>query len=174
MGHAQIKNDRPGVTGLALSDSLLGGGTRGGVTSAPPWIPFNAAVFGNIDVHGEAGFGVGAYIVGLILPLDQDLGNGGEGFITSIDYDSGRFEVGGTLGVPGTGTIIEINDPLGRFGKAHSPDPRWSVDPDNPTITTGNGFPMGLPRVDPPGADSTDPGGEAGNKGQPLFFMYLL
>lgn len=114
-------------------------------------------VIGNIDTKNALGFGVNAYIVGLILPIDQDLGNAGAGFITYIDYARGRFEVNGTLNVPNTGTVIEINDPLGRFGKAHSPDPRWSVDSDNPTIAAGNGYPMCIPRVAPPAIDPDCP-----------------
>jgi hypothetical protein len=141
-------NVTPGTSGLALLDNpahdpLLS-----------PFLPFNANVLGNIDLKNAPGTG-GSYIVGLILPIDQDLGNGGAGFITCIDYTKGRFEVGGTVSSTGlcgatpTGTLIEIDDPLGRYGWAHSPDPRWSVDADNPTIAAGNGYPMCLPRYDP-------------------------
>jgi len=137
-------NHPAGVTGLALADvpAVPGPGVFPG-----PFPCFNATVVGNIDVKNSLGKGANAYIVGLIVPLDQDLGNAGEGFITFIDYPRGRFEVNGTLGVAGTGQVIELNDPLGRFGKAHSPDPRWSVDPDNPTVTAGNGYPMGISKV---------------------------
>lgn len=146
-----------GMTGLALADAPA---------TFPPAVPgaypgpfpsFNAIVFGNIDVKGAAGKGVGAYIVGLILPINQDLGNLGSGFITFIDYTNGRIEVNGTLNTAGTGTVIEINDPIGRFGKAHSPDPRWSADTDNPTILARNGYPMGLPKVAPPAIDPDRP-----------------
>lgn len=148
-----------GTTGLALVDNpnqSLG---------TSPYLPFNAIVLGNIDLKNSTGHGAGAYIVGLILPIGQDLGNGGAGFITCIDYAKGRFEVGGTLsttppfacGPTATGTVVEINDPLGRYGWAHSPDPRWSVDPDNPTIASGNGYPMCLPRVAPPTIDPDCP-----------------
>jgi hypothetical protein len=138
-----------GSTGLALLDN------PGQSLGVSPYLASNAIVLGNIDVKNTTGKGVGAYIVGLILPVGQDLGNGGAGFITCIDYAKGRFEVGGTLsstgvcGTTATGTVIEINDPLGRYGWAHSPDPRWSVDPDNPTIAAGNGYPMCLPRYNP-------------------------
>ncbi|HYL12295.1 MAG TPA: hypothetical protein VEV41_04640 [Terriglobales bacterium] len=145
-------------TGLALSDNAAQ------ALGQSPWMPFNAIVLGNIDVKGTTINNVtglpnpkGTYIVGLILPINQDLGNGGQGFITFIDYATGRFEVGGTLGVAGTGTIIEINDPTGRYGLAHSPDPRFSVDNENPTIATGNGYPMCLPRVAPPNIDPECP-----------------
>ncbi len=139
----------PGSTGLALLDNAAQS------VGLSPYLPFNAIVLGNIDTKNVTGLGVNTYIVGLILPINQDLGNGGAGLITFIDYAKGRFEVGGQLNTPGTGTVIEINDPLGRYGWAHSPDPRWSVDPDNPTIASGNGYPMCIPRFDP--AKKIDP-----------------
>jgi hypothetical protein len=139
-----------GKSGLALLDNPAM--TRG----ISPYLPFNAIVLGNIDVAGKVA-PKGSYVVGLILPIGQDLGNGGQGFITFIDYAKGRFEVGGTVGVAGTGTVIEINDPTGRYGLAHSPDPRWSVDNENPTIASGNGYPMCIPRVAPPAIDQECP-----------------
>ncbi len=139
----------PNTTGLALLDNPA---QTPGVS---PYLPANAIVMGNIDLKNATGNGAGAYVVGLILPIGQDLGNVGAGFITCIDYTKGRFEVGGTptptgvCGTTATGTVIEINDPLGRYGWAHSPDPRFSVDPDNPTIAAGTGYPMCLPRFNP-------------------------
>jgi len=147
-----------GKTGLALLDNPAQ------VRGVSPYLPFNAIVSGNIDVKGTTINNVtglknppGTYIVGLILPVGQDLGNGGQGFITFIDYAKGRFEVGGTLGKQNTGTVIEINDPTGRYGLPHSPDPRWSVDNENPTIASGNGYPMCVPRVAPPSIDPDCP-----------------
>ena len=70
------------------------------------------------------------------------------GFITAIDYAKGRFEVNGTLNTPGTGTVVEINDPVGRYGLAHSPDPRFTADTDNPTVTQqrlSHGYPGSHP-----------------------------
>ncbi len=139
----------PGSTGLALLDNAAQS------VGLSPYLPFNANVLGNIDTKNVTGLGVNSYIVGLILPIDQDLGNGGAGVITFIDYAKSRFEVGGQLNKPGTGTVIEINDPLGRYGWAHSPDPRWSVDADNPTIAAGDGYPMCIPKFDP--AKKVDP-----------------
>jgi hypothetical protein len=147
-----------GKTGLALLDN------PSQVRGVSPYLPFNAIILGNIDVKGTTINNVtglknppGTYIVGLILPVGQDLGNGGQGFITFIDYAKGRFEVGGTVGKQNTGTVIEINDPTGRYGLQHSPDPRWSVDNENPTIASGNGYPMCVPRVAPPAVDPDCP-----------------
>ena len=44
---------------------------------------------------------------------------------------------------------MQINDPNGRFGRAQSPDARFSVDDANPTIHAGTGYPMCVPRTDP-------------------------
>jgi hypothetical protein len=140
-----------GASGLAMADNPAQ------TLGLSPDLPFNAIVQGNVDVQNKAGRGVGAYIVGLILPINQDVGNGGQGFVNFIDYAKGRLEVGGILSVQGTGTVIEINDPTGRYGFAHSPDPRWSVDPDNPTVSSFNGYPMGIPKVAPPAIDPDRP-----------------
>ena len=72
------------------------------------------------------------YIVGLIVPVEQQVLNGAGGLINYIDYATGRFRVGGIPGNPTSGTLCEINDPVGRFGKPHSPDPRFTCDYQQP------------------------------------------
>jgi len=90
-------------------------------------------------------------IAGLIFISQQSL-NAGSGFITKIDYATGNIEVAsGTPGGPPT--VLQINDPNGRFGRAQSPDPRFSVDDENPTIKSATGYPMCVPRTDPAVAD---------------------
>jgi len=97
------------------------------------------------------------YIAGMI-DIAQNGLNGGAGFINFIDYATGEFEVGGLIGTHNTGTKVQLNDPLGRFGRAGgnnsgvSPDARFTVDADNPTVAAGTGFPMCIPRTDPAGA----------------------
>ncbi|HEY2029619.1 MAG TPA: hypothetical protein VGH20_10450, partial [Myxococcales bacterium] len=44
---------------------------------------------------------------------------------------------------------LQINDPIGRWGRTHSPDPRFSGDVNNSTIHAASGYPMCVPRVDP-------------------------
>ena len=142
------------MTGLALSDSpqnAAAGSFAGFFPSC------EVAVFGNNDASGASGNPPGSYIAALILPISQEIANAGVGFITAIDYAKGRFEVNGKLNTLGTGTIVEINDPLGRYGLAHSPDPRFTADTDNPTVTAGNGYPMGVPAVAPPAIDPDRP-----------------
>ena len=47
------------------------------------------------------------------------------------------------------GARISINDPAGKFGRVGSPDPRFTLDPENPTVRSATDFPMCLPRTDP-------------------------
>ena len=95
------------------------------------------------------------YIAGLVHATQQDL-NGGAGYINYMDYGTGEMRVGGVLGDPTTGARVRINDPAnptsgggGRYGRAMSPDGRFMVDQDNPTITSATSFPMCFPRTDP-------------------------
>lgn len=92
------------------------------------------------------------YIAGLI-DIAQNGLNGGAGYINYIDYATGEFRVGGTIGSSTTGARVQLNDPLGRFGRVMSADPRFTVDADNPTILAATGFPMCIPRTDPAVAD---------------------
>ncbi len=104
---------------------------------------FEAHVVGNI-VGGR-------HIAGLVY-LSQQGANSGQGVITRIDYNDGSIYVGAKIGSPDQ-VRLQINDPNGRFGRAQSPDPRFSVDDANPTIHGGTGYPMCVPRTDPAGAD---------------------
>jgi hypothetical protein len=139
-----------GVSGLALADSAVGGAAQ------TPFPSFEVRALGNV-VNGT-------YIVGLIVPISQQNANAGFGQITCIDYANGFMYVGGamatpTLGSPavcvpgpapaGNGFRLQINDPIGRWGRVHSPDPRFSGDVENTTIHAASGYPMCVPRVDP-------------------------
>lgn len=94
------------------------------------------------------------YIAGLIYISQQDL-NSGDGYINFMDYTTGEMRVGGVIGDRTTGARVRINDPLnaavgaGRYGRANTPDQRFTVDQDNPTIAAATGFPMCFPRTDP-------------------------
>jgi hypothetical protein len=113
------------------------------------------------------------YIAGLVYLAQQSL-NTGAGFINFIDYAAGELRVGGLLGDPSTGARVRINDPVvddldiptGRFSKGLSPDRRFTVDQDNPTIISMTGYPMCLPRVAPPAPNGveTDPLCPQGNR----------
>jgi len=134
----------PPSSGMALADVPA------------PLTTYEAHVIGNRVI----GAGSDLYIAGLIYISQQAL-NTGSGFINFIDYSTGEMRVGGTLGSNTTGTRVRINDPSGRYGRVITPDQRFTVDPDNPTIASATGFPMCLPRV------TTDPT-VAGNPDDPL------
>lgn len=155
-----------GQTRLALADSTM------------PFPSFEVSVNGNVvgkndgTIPGLAA-GTDKYIVGLIVPIEQQVLNGSSGLVSFIDYVSGSFRVGGLVGdvnctqggVPGggplcSGALVQFNDPIqdagadglsGRWGKTHSIDPRFSGDDVNTTIHTSTGFPLCIPRVAPPG-----------------------
>src|SRR5438270_264599 len=97
------------------------------------------------------------YIAGLIWISQQAL-NSGQGFINCISYANPaapEMFVGGPIGTCGAGVRIRLNDRAvgntgtGRYGVAFSPDVRFTVDQDNPTIAAVTGYPMCIPRVDP-------------------------
>ena len=133
----------PTQTGMALGDS------------PKPLTTYEVHVVGNRVINATSD----RYIAGLVHVSQQDL-NSGVGYINSINYATGEMEVGGQLGVQNTGTRVRINDPSnltaldekgnggsGRYGRAFTPDDRFQVDQDNPTIQAETGFPMCIPRV---------------------------
>jgi K319-like protein len=122
----------PNQTGMALADS------------PPPIATFEVHVVGNrVDDR---------YIAGLVTFSQQSL-NLGQGYVNFIDYAHGELRVGGVIGDPSTGTRVRINDPLGRFSRAASPDARFTIDEDNPTVRSRTGYPMCVPRQDPAAGD---------------------
>lgn len=126
------------ATGMALSDIPA------------PLATYEARIVGNRVLGGPGGADV--YIAGLIWISQQALNNG-QGFINCINYTTGEIRVGGPIGNCAAGTRIQLNDPLnaavgtGRYGRPMTPDPRFMVDQDNPTIRSVSGFPMCIPRV---------------------------
>jgi len=93
----------------------------------------------------------GRYIAGLAYVSQQSL-NGGNGVITGFDYASGTLLVDDAKG----GAVrVQLNDPIvggttsGRFSAGQSPDERFSVDQENPTVHAATGYPMCVPRTDP-------------------------
>jgi hypothetical protein len=105
---------------------------------------FEMRVVGNI-VDGK-------HIAGLMFASQQSA-NSGSGTISRIDYATGEIHV--DTGDPSSPAVLRINDPHGRFGRSDSPDSRFSVDDQNPTIHAGTGYPMCVPRTDPATADDS-------------------
>lgn len=128
----------PTQTGLALADLPA------------PLATYEARIVGNRVLGGPGGADV--YIAGLIWISQQAL-NTGQGFINCINYATGEIRVGGAIGNCADGARVQLNDPAvgltgtGRYGRAVTPDQRFMVDQDNPTIRSVSGFPMCIPRV---------------------------
>jgi hypothetical protein len=118
----------PSQTGMALTDVPQPLGT------------YEVSVQGN-KVNGQ-------WIAGLISFSQQSL-NTSSGYVNYIDYITGELRVGGVVGDPTTGQRVRINDPLGKFGRVWSPDVRFTIDEENPTVRTETAYPMCLPRQDP-------------------------
>jgi hypothetical protein len=104
----------------------------------------------SFEMHAVGNIVGARRIAGLLFVSQQSL-NSSTGVITGIDYSTGNLKV--DTGDPANPTTVQINDPNGRFGRAQSPDPRFSVDDANPTIHAGTGYPMCVPRTDPAVAD---------------------
>lgn len=170
----------PGASGLALDDKVMEPGSI--VPSQPVSLPLPAY---EIHIQGnivkDAATGVSQHIAGLLFISQQGL-NVGQGYIKSIDYETGELCV--SSGLPANGlegqaekspacvapdARVRINDPVGRFGLRHGGsgcklagtceveeshyDPRFTADTDNPTIHASTGFPMCVPRTYPFGPE---------------------
>jgi hypothetical protein len=137
-----------------------------------------------IGVVGNVLIGPGGeqrYIVGLIAPIEQLGFFAIQGLVNYIDYEFSSFRVGGIKNDPScvatlrgggpscTGSLVQINDPVGRWGTVHTPDARFTTDTGNPTITAGTGYPMCIPRVAPPANDPLCPTGNRPLNGDPRF-----
>jgi hypothetical protein len=170
-----------GQTGLALADAVNALGVVNPATG--PFPSFEMRAVGNIvRVPDVAGVLHDQFIVGLIAPVSQQGANIGFGTITCIDYVNSYLVVGGDPSIapnatcinPATGAPngarVQLNDPIGRWGTGHSPDPRFSGDTNNTTVHAATGYPMCVPRTDPAVAD--DPLCPSGNRplnGDPRF-----
>jgi hypothetical protein len=138
-------------TGLALRDTET-------PTIAAPQI-YNG-ILPSYEVHIQGNIVDGRYIAGLVF-VSQELANAGQGTIVAIDYKLGQL----LIKSDNSSDLIRvrINDPVGRFGKAHASydnpqpdsvleegyDPRFTADTDNPTIRAVTGYPMCIPRSNP-------------------------
>lgn len=117
-------------------------------------LPASGATFGNgtfafpsVEMRIEGNQVGSNYIAGLIYISQQSV-NTADGFITGLDYANGVIFVAKTSAGPAE-VRLQINDSAGRFTKGQSPDTRFNVDDQNPTIYAGTGYPMCIPRTDP-------------------------
>lgn len=133
----------PTQSGLALTDT------------PPPLASYEVTVMGN---RVRDASNVDHWIVGLMWIAQESL-MGGSGHINFIDHQTGEIRIGGVLGDRNSGARAYINDPQHRFTSpafdlafpsyVHaSPDVRFSVDDESPTIVAATGYPMCVPDVD--------------------------
>jgi K319-like protein len=119
------------TTGLALSDTISVG------------VP---APLGTYEAHVVGNRVGNTYIAGLMFLAQHSL-QSGQGFINFIDLTTGEFRVGGVLNDSTTGARVKVNDPLGKFGRAWTPDRRFTIDENNPTVRSETGYPLCIPRT---------------------------
>jgi len=132
-------------SGLAMSDTVRFPGTYQG--------------------HVHTNLVNGQYIAGLVF-IFQDPANFTQGFIEKFDYANGIMYVNGfriqindppiTFTVPnpdGTPALDGLGNPViltkGRYSAGQTPDPRFAVDQNNPTVAAQTGYPMCIPRTSP-------------------------
>jgi hypothetical protein len=120
------------------------------VVNGGPSLALKDSAYPSFEMRAVGNIVDGKHVAGLMFASQQSV-NTGSGIIRNIDYASGRLHV--ETGDAANPAVIEINDPNGRFGRKQSPDPRFSVDDQNPTIHAGTGYPMCVPRTDPASAD---------------------
>jgi len=100
---------------------------------------------GTYEFHVQGNIINSRYIAGLVF-ISQEVANQGQGFIDHVDYQNGEMLIADGMG----GLLrLQINDPAARFSIGRTPDNRFTIDEDNPTVRSVTGFPMCLPRTDP-------------------------
>jgi hypothetical protein len=115
-----------------------------------PSLALDGSPFPSFEIRVVGNIVAGRHIAGLVFASQQSA-NTASGTISAIDYDTGDIHL--DTGDPAHPAVVRINDPNGRFGRAQSPDARFSVDDQNPTVHAGTGYPMCVPRTDPATAD---------------------
>ncbi len=128
-----------GVTGLAKLD---GPEFEGGFAT----VLGNRNSFGNL-IAGDVFIQKGTEVV--------------NGVVTFVNTTDGYLRIDGVVGDDTTGLMVRINDPESRNtiqqgagcngGPNCSPDPRFTLDPDNYTVTFSTGYPAGIPSTVPVG-----------------------
>ena len=113
--------------------------------------------FPSTEIRVVGNIVAGEHIAGLVYLSQQSL-NTGSAVITGFDYAKGVIYVGRSPTQPMA--RLQLNDPkikdltdpaagTGRYSAGQTPDSRFSVDQQNPTIHASTGYPMCVPRTDP-------------------------
>jgi hypothetical protein len=143
-----------GSSGLGLNDVVKNRGA------------YEASITGNMVFAA----GAPTYVAGDVHIAEHSLQNT-DGYIRSINYATGELCVGANP-APNLGPVcstpnvrVRLNDPNHVYSGppvALANDTRFQVDPDNPTVSAGTGYPMCIPRIDP--AIEIDPDCPIGNR----------
>jgi hypothetical protein len=128
-----------GESGLAKADRCNASGTGGFATLS--------------GVHSNAGN---------VIAGDVLIEKGKEvvsGVVSYINFNDGYFRVNGIPNDPNTGVMVRLNDPTSRHtvqqgtgcagGPNCSPDPRFTLDPENYVIAFSSGYPVCIPSTVP-------------------------
>ena len=134
-------------------------------------------VFPSTEIRIDGNIVGGRHIAGLVY-ISQESLNSGTGYITGFDYENGVIYVGRSPGAPPMARL-QLNDPkisdpsdpavgTGRFSAGQTPDGRFSVDQQNPTVHAFTGYPMCVPRTDPFVNTNTEADPRCPQKNRPL------
>lgn len=126
-------------SGLAKADKCISGGTGG---------------FAKLSaVHSNAGNVIAGDV---LIEKGTDVASG---VVSYINYTDGYFRLNGIPNDSATGTMVRLNDPTGRHtiqqgagcagGPNCSPDPRFTLDPDNYVNVFSTGYPFCIPSTVP-------------------------
>jgi len=132
---AACKAQNPPESGLAKADKCNGSGTGGIATLHAVRTNAGNVIIGDLFIQKAAELVVGV--------------------VTYINYTEGYYRVNGLPNDPTTGAMVRLNDPTSRHtiqsgagcagGPNCSPDPRFTLDPDNYTNTFATGYPVCIP-----------------------------
>jgi len=136
---AACKAQNPQESGLAKADKCNGSGTGGIATMHAVRTNAGNVIIGDLFIQKAAELVVGV--------------------VTYINYTEGYYRVNGLPNDPNTGAMVRLNDPTSRHtiqsgpgcttsGPGYpncSPDPRFTLDPDNYTNTFATGYPVCIP-----------------------------
>jgi len=128
-----------GESGLAKADKCNGSGTGAIATLHAVRTNAGNVIIGDLFIQKAAELVVGV--------------------VTYINYTEGYYRVNGLPNDPNTGAMVRLNDPTSRHtiqrgagcttsGPGYpncSPDPRFTLDPDNYTNTFATGYPVCIP-----------------------------
>lgn len=128
-----------GESGLAKADKCNGSGSGGIATLSAVRTNAGNVIIGDLFIQKAA--------------------ESVNGRVTYINYDQGYYRVNGIDNDPDTGAMVRLNDPTSRHtiqsgagcttsGPGYpncSPDPRFTLDPDNYTNTFATGYPVCIP-----------------------------